>query len=70
MLEAQIKEAKKRYDDLKIEMDNNTSGVIKVSDIVYPGTKLVISNVIHFIREETHHSKFIRDRADIKVIPL
>lgn len=70
VLESQIREAKKRYDDLKIEMDNNSSGVIKVSDIVYPGTKMVISNVIHYIREETHHSKFIRDRADIKVIPL
>ena len=70
MLEAQIREARKRYDDLRIEMENNSSGVIKVSDIVYPGTKLVISNVIHFIREETHHSKFIRDRADIKVLPL
>ena len=70
MLETQIKEARKRYDDIRIEMDNNSSGIIKVSDIVFPGTKLVISNVIHFIREETHHSKFIRDRADIKVIPL
>lgn len=70
ILETQIREAKKRYDDLRIEMDNNSSGVIKVSDIVYPGTKLVISNVIHYVRSETHHSKFIRDRADIKVIPL
>lgn len=70
MLETQIREAKKRYDDLRIEMDNNSSGVIKVSDIVYPGTKMVISNVIHFVREETHHSKFVRDRADIRVQPL
>lgn len=70
MLDTQIKEAKVRYDDLKIEMDNNSSGSIIVSDIVYPGTKMVISNVIHFIREVTHHSKFVRDRADIKVIPL
>jgi uncharacterized protein (DUF342 family) len=70
ILETQIKESKKRYDDLRIEMDNNSSGVIKVSDVVYPGTKLVISNVIHYVRQETHHSKFIRDRADIKVVPL
>lgn len=70
MLETQIKESKRRFEELKIEMDHNSSGVIKVSDIVYPGTKLVISNVIHFIRQETHHSKFIRDRADIKIIPL
>jgi uncharacterized protein (DUF342 family) len=70
LLEAQIKEARRRYEELKIEVENNSSGSIKVSDIVYPGTKLVISNVIHFVREVTHHSKFIRDRADIKVLPL
>lgn len=70
MLEAQIKESKQRYEDLRIEMDNKSSGMIKVQDIVYPGTKLVISNVIHYIRQETQHSKFIRDRADIKVLPL
>ena len=70
MLETQIKESKKRYEELRIELENTSTGMIKVSDIVYPGTKLVISNVIHYIRQETHHSKFIRDRADIKVIPL
>lgn len=70
MIETQIREAKKRYEDLRIEMENNSSGVIKVFDIVYPGTKMVISNVIHFVREETHHSKFVRDRADIRIMPL
>ncbi len=70
MLEAQIREAKKRFEELKIEMDNNSTGVIKISDVVYPGTKIVISNVTHYVRNETHHSKFIRDRADIKVLPL
>lgn len=70
MLEAQIKDSRKRYEDLRIEMDNNSSGVIKISDIVYPGTKIIISNVVYFVRDETHYSKFIRDRADIKVLPL
>jgi uncharacterized protein (DUF342 family) len=69
-LEAQINEARKRYEELKTEVDSNSSGIIKVSDIVYPGTKLVISNTIYFVREITHHSKFVRDRADIKVLPL
>lgn len=70
LLEAQIKEARRRYEELKIDVDNNSSGSIKISEVVYPGTKLVISNVIHYVRSETHHSKFIRDRADIKVLPL
>lgn len=70
VLDTQLKEARKRYEDLQIEMENQTSGNIKVSDVVYPGTKIVISNVVCFIRDITHHSKFIRDRADIKVLPL
>lgn len=70
LLEAELKEAKKRYEDLRIEIDNCTAGCIKVSDVVYPGTKMIISNVTCFIRDITHHSKFIRDRADIKILPL
>jgi uncharacterized protein (DUF342 family) len=70
LLETQISEARKRYDDLRIEMETNSSGVIRVQDSVYPGTKLVISNVVYFVREQVQHSKFVRDRADIKVMPL
>lgn len=70
VLETQIKESRKRYEDLRIEMDNNSSGCIKVTDTVYPGTKIVISNVVCFIRDNVQHSKFIRDRADIKILPL
>lgn len=70
VLDAKIKDARRKYEELRIEVETNTSGCIKVSDVVYPGTKMVISNVVYFVREETHHSKFVRDRADIKVLPL
>ena len=70
MLEAKLTDARKRYEDLRIEVENNSSGSIKISDIAYPGTKLVISNVIYFVRDQIQHSKFVRDRADIKVHPL
>ncbi len=70
ILETQLQELRKRYEELRVDMDGNINGMIKVQDVVYPGTKIVISNVIYFVREEVHHSKFIRDRADIKVVPL
>lgn len=70
VLETQINEARKRYEELRAEMDSNSGGTIKVQDTVFPGTKIVISNVIYFVRDEVQHSKFIRDRADIKVVPL
>lgn len=69
-LENQINMQKKRYDELRIEMEGHDSGVIKVQEVVYPGTKIVISNVVYFVRDEIKHSKFIRDRADIKLLPL
>ena len=70
ILETELKELRKRYEELKVDMVAQSSGVIKVQDIIYPGTKLVISNVIYYVREEIHHSKFVRDRADIKVQAL
>ncbi len=69
-LDAQLQDARRRYDELKVDMDGNANGMIKVQDTIYPGTKIVISNVIYFVREEIHHSKFVRDRADIKINPL
>lgn len=69
-IEAQLQETRRRYEELKLDMEGNSAGTIKVQDTVYPGTRIVISNVIYFVREEIVHSKFIRDRADIKVVPL
>ncbi|MDF2589394.1 MAG: hypothetical protein K0S41_3235 [Anaerocolumna sp.] len=69
-LKAEIKEAVQRYDQLRIEMNNSDGGTIKVENIAYPGVKIVIANVVYFVRSEIHYSKFIRDRADIKVIGL
>ncbi len=70
LLEEQLQKARRRYDELRFEVEGNQTGMIKVQDSVYPGTKIVISNVIYFVREEIHHTKFVRDRADIKLIPL
>ncbi|MDI9489230.1 DUF342 domain-containing protein [Herbinix luporum] len=70
ILNAQLKEVKSKYDILKLEIEANEQGMISISDTVYPGTKIVISNTIYHVKEKIHNSKFIRDRADIKVIPL
>lgn len=70
IIEEQLQKTRKRYDELRFEIEGNQTGMIKVQDTVYPGTKIVISNVIYFVREEVQHTKFIRDRADIKLIPL
>ena len=69
-LNTQLTEATQKYDVLKLEVEINASGMIKVQDTVYPGTKIIISNVIYYVRDALQHTKFIRDRADIKLVPL
>lgn len=69
-LNTQLTEATQKYDILKLEVEGNASGTIEVQDTVYPGTKIVIANIVYYVRDALQHTKFIRDRADIKLVPL
>lgn len=69
-LRNEIKELMKKSDALKREMSNENDGVVRIENIAYPGVKIIISNINYYIRTETHYSKFVRDKADIKVIGL
>lgn len=69
-LNQDIKESTERYDKIWTFMNDNESGSIKVQNIIYPGVKLVISNIVYYVRNEIHYSKFIRAGADIKVVAL
>ncbi|MDF2800485.1 MAG: hypothetical protein K0S61_388, partial [Anaerocolumna sp.] len=69
-LRNELKELMKKSDELRIEMSNQNGGMIRIENIAYPGVKIIISNVSYYIRTETHYSKFIRDRADIKIVGL
>lgn len=69
-LNAKMKEATERYDQIWTFMNGNESGSIKVQNVVYPGVKIVISNIVYYVRNEIQYSKFVRDGADIKVMPL
>lgn len=60
----------KRHEELGKLMEDNTCGCIKVRNIAYPGVKVVISNVIYFVRNEIHYSQFEKERAEIRVSPL
>lgn len=69
-IDTQLDEAWARYDALRSEVENNEAGMIKIYDTVYPGTKIVISSIIYYVKDPIYHSKFTRDRADIKIVPL
>jgi len=68
-LETEMKEAQRRFDALSIQMENSTAGMVKVQGTIYPGTKIVISNVPYYIKNSMQYCKFIRDKADIKMLP-
>lgn len=68
LLETKIKDARQRRLQLSNEMDNKINARIKIQNVVYPGVKIVISNVIYFVRNEQKYCQFIRDEADIRVI--
>ncbi|HHU70980.1 MAG TPA: DUF342 domain-containing protein [Clostridiales bacterium] len=68
-IETKLKDNKTRYNNLRVQMDNNTSGMVKVQDTVHAGTKIVISNVVYIVKDKVIHSRFIRDGADIKIVP-
>lgn len=70
LLRTELKECQSRFEMLRAEIGNSDGGWIKIENIAYPGVKIVISNVNYYIKSETHYSKFIRDRADIKVVGL
>lgn len=65
-----LKELIKQYEMLQLELNNNENAYIKVENVAYPGVKIVISNVIYYVRSQVHYSRFIRDKADIKVVGL
>lgn len=69
-IETKLKENNAKYNNLRIHMDNNTSGIIKIQDTVHSGTKIVISNSIYIVKDRVIHSRFVRDGADIKIVPL
>ena len=69
-LNTKLTEFTQRYDILRLEVEGNAAGMIEVRDTVYPGTKIMISNVVYYVRDSVQHTKFIRDGADIKLIPL
>ena len=51
-------------------IDNHDNGCIKVSDSIFPGCKVVISNIVYYVRNELSHCMLVRDQADVRVTAL
>lgn len=74
---ASLNELKNKNQELTLELDklnkeikNSNYGIIKISGIVFPGTKIVIDDAILNVKEPIKYSMFVREGADIKLLPL
>lgn len=65
LIDVEMKENKEQFLALKNQIDQSNGGMIKVDGTIYQGCKLIISNVVCFIRSEESHCRFERDGADI-----
>lgn len=74
---ASLNELKNKNQELALELGrlnreikNSNYGIIKISGIVFPGTKIVIDDAILNVKEPIKYSMFVREGADIKLLPL
>lgn len=67
-IDEEIEKNTLEYEQLESELEKRAGGgKIIVEGIAYPGVKLTISNVVTYIHDETQHSAFVREGADIRI---
>lgn len=64
-----LNDAKEDYDNLETIIKNSSKGRIKVSEIIYPGVKILIGNTTFFVRDEMERCTFYREEGEIKIGP-
>lgn len=69
-LKNKIEEGREKYMAMTEEMEGQTNGCIKISDTIFPGCRVIISNVSTYIKTPTQHGRLVRDGADIRVVAL
>ena len=65
---AELKVWRDEYAELDLLLDNERPAQVLVGKIVYPGTRIVISNVSKLIKEPFQYCKFIRYQGDVKMV--
>lgn len=62
--EAEIVE---RSQQLKEQIDNYTSGKVKVQGVIYPGTKIMISGATYYVKQEATYCSFSKEQGEVKL---
>jgi len=60
----------KELEELTQIMSDERNACVTVHDTVYPGTKIVISDVSKIIKDSMSYCRFIKDRGDVRVVGM
>lgn len=67
---AELKTLQSEYEELEGKLEADKDAQVVVTDTVYPGVKVVISDVSKIIKKSMAHCKFVKDRGDVKMTGL
>ena len=65
---AELEEDMEEYDQLSEKINENVDASIVVDKTIYSGCKLLISNIVYYVRDEMFAKKFVNVGADIKAL--
>lgn len=65
ILDTDIEDLQEKYFELRAEINRLQTGTVAVNKIIYPGTKLIISNTSMIIHDEMYRCKFIKENLEI-----
>ena len=61
---------REEIDELDMMMSDQKQAQVIVEKIIYPGTKIIISDVSKIIKESVQYCRFIRYRGDVKMVGI
>ncbi len=61
---------KAELEDLTELLDNEQRSAVVVHDTVYPGTKIVITDVSKIIKDPMKYCRFVKERGDVKSVGM
>ncbi len=66
----EVAHKQKELEELEKYMDGDNNARIRVTDRVFPGTKLVISDCNYYVKDVMHHCQFRLEGADVRMLGL
>lgn len=67
LLVKELKTMRHEREAILAMIEKNRNSCIRVEDVVYPGVKIMVKDVMKIQNEKTSHCRFVRDGADIRI---